>query len=118
MLDRRGLLLKSTQYIAGIMLLAVLYVSLDFLIDFKPSTIQSSYRFPLSDLPFDRPIWLKQDNLSILVIRRSEKLIDALKQSNDNLQDSKQHNARDVSRDLMTQLGIYCSEQAGYSVQL
>ena len=24
----------------------------------------------------------------------------------------------DVSRDLMTQLGIYCSEQAGYSVQL
>jgi len=56
-------------------------VSLDFLIDFRPFGIHSSYRFALHDLPTDEPIWLKQDNLTIVLIQRSTQLLSTLKQA-------------------------------------
>ncbi|MFV2031835.1 MAG: hypothetical protein ACC663_05010 [Gammaproteobacteria bacterium] len=94
MSDRRALLLRATKYFAGISLLALLFVSLDFLIDFKPASIQSSYRFSLRELPVDRPVWLRQDNLVIVVIHRSPRLIEALTQADDRLQDPDSKSSR------------------------
>ena len=48
------------------------YVLLDFSIDIKPPAVHSSYHFTLSTLQLDEPRILRQDNLSIVVIRRSE----------------------------------------------
>ncbi len=76
------------------MLFAIFFVSLDYLIDFKPSAIQSSYRFTLSDLPVDQPVWLKQDNLTLLVIYRSRRLIEALNRANVLLQDPDSESSR------------------------
>lgn len=75
-------------------MLALMYVSLDFLIDFRPSNIQSSYRFSLRDLPIDQPVWLRQDNLSIVVIYRSTRLIEALSRADDSLQDPDSKSSR------------------------
>ncbi len=94
MSDRRLLLLKSTKYLAGIMLLAIMFVLFDFLIDLRPINIQSSYRFSLHDLPIDEPIWLKQDNLIILLIRRSAPLLEALKKTSSKLQDPDSESSR------------------------
>jgi len=68
------------------LLVVVCLVLVDFVIDLRPAGIQASYRFTIGSIPEDQPQWFKQDNLSILVIRRSEALIDKLSQSN-NLQD-------------------------------
>ena len=94
MSDRRLLLLKSTKYLAIIMLLAIMFVSFDYLVDFRPSTIHSSYRFTLRDMSIDKPLWLRQDNLTILIIARSESLIEALKQSGSKLQDPDSESSR------------------------
>jgi len=66
---------------------AIVYVSLDFLIDFRPAEVHSSYRFTLNKIPFDQPQWLQQDNLTVLLIRRSEATIKRLQKSTQNLQD-------------------------------
>ena len=58
--------------------LAVLYVVLDYSIDFRPSGVYSSYEFQLDDLSEDQPVWLQQDNLTILLIKRSDKTIQSL----------------------------------------
>jgi ubiquinol-cytochrome c reductase iron-sulfur subunit len=67
--------------------LAVLYVLLDFMIDVRPSTIQASYRFNLGELAPDEIKIIRQDNLSILVIRRSAETIGSLQASLDQVQD-------------------------------
>ncbi|MCP4767492.1 MAG: hypothetical protein GY875_14600 [Gammaproteobacteria bacterium] len=67
--------------------LAVLYVLLDFTIDLRPSTIQSSYRFNVGELAADEVRILRQDNLSILVMRRSAATVTALMQEGSPLQD-------------------------------
>ena len=67
--------------------LAVLYVLLDFMIDLRPSTIQSSYRFKLGELEPDEVKILRQDNLLILVVRRSARTIAALESAFAQLQD-------------------------------
>jgi ubiquinol-cytochrome c reductase iron-sulfur subunit len=61
-------------------------VFVDFAIDLRPAEIQDSYRFTIGTIPEDQPQWLKQDNLTILVIRRSDSLIDGLTNHED-LQD-------------------------------
>ena len=76
------------------MLLAVLFVLMDYLVDFRPSKIQPSYRFALPDLPFDQPVWLKQDNLSVVLIKRSTDLLETLKQASTNLQDPDSKSSR------------------------
>jgi ubiquinol-cytochrome c reductase iron-sulfur subunit len=67
--------------------LAVLYVLLDFMIDVRPSTVHASYRFRVAELAPDEIKILRQDNLSILVIRRSAETIGRLQASLDQLQD-------------------------------
>ncbi len=76
------------------MLLAFMYVSLDYLIDFRPSNIHASYRFSLRNLTIDQPLWLRQDNLIIVVIYRSTRLIEALSQADALLQDPDSKSSR------------------------
>lgn len=64
-----------------------MYVLLDFMIDLRPSTIQSSYRFKIAELEPDEVRILRQNNLSILVIRRSAATMAALMQTAAPLQD-------------------------------
>lgn len=51
---------------------AIAYVLIDFSFDSRPPTVQSSYRFNLPDLALNVPVFLRQDNLRIVVIRRSQ----------------------------------------------
>lgn len=67
---------------------AILYVLLDFMIDFRPPAIQSSYQFKIKNLVADTPLFLRQDNLVILVIARSEASIAELQQVTAGLQDA------------------------------
>jgi ubiquinol-cytochrome c reductase iron-sulfur subunit len=83
----RKLLQTTVRYFLLLGGLAVLYVSLDFLIDIRPSTIQSSYRFEVGALEADEVKILRQDNLSILVVRRSVETIASLESSFEQLQD-------------------------------
>jgi len=66
---------------------AVIYVLLDFSFDLRPPRVQSSYHFSLGEFPPDQPRILRQDNLAILVIRRSRETIARLEQEDDSLQD-------------------------------
>jgi hypothetical protein len=90
---RRGLtrLLKTFSVI---LIAAVLFVLLDFAIDLRPSTIQSSYRFNVGELSADEVKVLRQDNLSILVVRRSAQTIAQLQKTTDQLQDAESGNSR------------------------
>jgi ubiquinol-cytochrome c reductase iron-sulfur subunit len=74
--------------------LAVLYVLLDFMIDLRPSTIQSSYRFNVGELAADEVKVLRHDNLSILVVRRSAHTITRLQETSDQLQDPESGDSR------------------------
>lgn len=74
----RKLLRTSVRYFWLLGALAVLYVLLDFAIDIRPPAVQSSYRFEVGQLESDEVKILRQDNLSILVIRRSAATIAAL----------------------------------------
>jgi len=69
------------------MLVIIVYVFLDFAIDLRPAEIQTSYRLSIGDIPVDQPQWFRQDNLNVLVIRRSDSLINSLSQSKRDLQD-------------------------------
>ncbi len=91
--DRKSLtrLLKAFSFV---LIAAVLFVLFDFAIDLRPSTIQSSYRFNVGKLAADEVKVLRQDNLSILVMRRSAQTIAHLQQTTDQLQDPES----DVSR--------------------
>jgi ubiquinol-cytochrome c reductase iron-sulfur subunit len=66
---------------------ASLYILLDFAIDLRPSKIQTSYQFRVQNLVDDQALILRQDNLAIVVIKRSAILIEALRQSTSDLQD-------------------------------
>ena len=69
------------------MALVLIYVLLDFTIDIRPPNIHSSYRFTLAQSPLDQPVFLRQDNLTILLIYRSKQLIEYLSDSGEDLQD-------------------------------
>jgi hypothetical protein len=75
------------RYFALVIVAAVVYVLLDFAIDIRPPAIHSSYRFSIDPLEPDQARILRQDNLSILVIRRSAASINALEQPVELLQD-------------------------------
>ena len=83
----RNFLQTTVRYFWLVGGLAVLYVLLDFMIDVRPSTIQASYRFNVGELASDEVKILRQDNLSILVVRRSAETIASLRASLDQLQD-------------------------------
>ena len=67
--------------------LAIVYVLVDFAIDIRPPRVHSSYQFKLKNLTPDVPVFLRQDNLVIVVIARSAKSIDGLRQAAAILQD-------------------------------
>lgn len=66
---------------------ALVYVFVDFAFDLRPPQVHSSYQFRLAELPQDQARILRQDNLSVLVIRRSAETIAALGQDLSLLQD-------------------------------
>ena len=51
---------------------------LDYSIDLRPSSVHGSYQFRLDDLSEDQPVWLQQDNLTILLIKRSDTTIQSV----------------------------------------
>ena len=73
--------------------LVVLYVVLDFMIDIRPSTIQSSYRFSVGELAPDEIKVLRQDNLLILVVHRSPATIASLQAGSAQVQDPQSENS-------------------------
>jgi ubiquinol-cytochrome c reductase iron-sulfur subunit len=91
--DRRGLtrLLKAFSFV---LIAAVLFVLFDFAFDWRPSTIQSSYRFNVGELAADEVKVLRHDNLSILVVRRSPQAIAHLQEATDQLQDPESDESR------------------------
>jgi len=84
---QRNLLTRLFSYFAWIIAAAVAYVLLDFAIDIRPPAVHSSYHFKVDALEYDQARILRQDNLSILLIRRSAQTIQALEQSAEALQD-------------------------------
>ena len=101
-LNRRSLLLRATRVFLAVLLIVVGLVFLDFSFDLRPAEIQTSYRFSIGSIPEDQPQWLKQDNLSILVIKRSNAMIDRLTRSQ-GLQDpdSKQSHQPESAHNLL-----------------
>lgn len=69
------------------MLIAIAYVIFDYSIDFRPPGVHSSYQFNLRSVVEDQPQWLRQDNLTILLIKRSKTTINALRLHIKGLQD-------------------------------
>ena len=67
--------------------LAVLYVLVDFAIDIRPPAVQSSYQFKIQNLTPDVPVFLRRDNLVVVVIARSAASIAGLRRAAANLQD-------------------------------
>jgi len=57
------------------------------MVDVRPARIHSSYQFRLDRLAVDTAVILRQDNLSIVVIKRSAGTIKSLRQLSGNLQD-------------------------------
>jgi ubiquinol-cytochrome c reductase iron-sulfur subunit len=100
--DRRRLtrVLKTFSFL---LVAAVLFVLFDFAIDLRPSTIQPSYRFEIGPLAPDEIKLLRQDNLSILVVRRSPKTIERLQQTTGLVQDPQSADSRqpDYARNVL-----------------
>ena len=90
----RRLLVRGVRLCIALLCLAVLFVMLDFLLDGRPDGMHDSYQFKLTDLPYDQPVIFRQDNLSILVIRRSEDLVERLHKTTKALQDPQSKNSR------------------------
>ena len=78
---QRARLQRLFRYFAWTIAAAVVYVLLDFSIDLKPSAVHSSYRFTVPVMDADDVRVLRQDNLSILVIRRSDATRQRLEQA-------------------------------------
>ena len=84
----RGRLERLVKYFGLVIAFAVIYVMLDFAIDFRPAGVQNSYFFRLDEIDPDRPRILRQDNLSIVVIRRSPEMRARLDRNAAGLQDA------------------------------
>jgi ubiquinol-cytochrome c reductase iron-sulfur subunit len=104
-------------------------VLIDFSIDIRPAAVHSAYRFQPGELPIDKVVILRQDNLSILIIKRSPAMIRQLELATGKLQDADSKNSQQpelarnrirsihpeyfVSYALGTDLGCPLSEVAG-----
>lgn len=67
----RSALRRLFRYFSWIIVAAIAYVLLDFSIDIQPAAVHDSYRFTVPALQPDEVRILRQDNLSVLLIRRS-----------------------------------------------
>jgi hypothetical protein len=95
-LTKRALLSRLIKYLIGISVFALAFVLMDFSIDIRPKNVQASYHFAItgSEIAFDNPVWLRQDNLSILLIKRSTKLRHKLLHTKQKLQDIESDSSR------------------------
>ena len=84
---KTNLLAGLFKVFTAVLVLAVLYVLVDFTFDIRPSRVQTSYRFEIRNLVADKPLLLRQDNLVILVIARSAASIVELQLDVSGLQD-------------------------------
>lgn len=82
------------RYFAFAGALAILFVLLDFSFDWRPKRVYESYQFNLPELEPDAPVLLRQDNLMIVVLRRSPGTIEALRHGGANLQDPESNRSR------------------------
>ncbi len=82
------------RYFALVGAAAIAYVLLDFMIDLRPERVYSSYRFKLPELEVDVPVILRQDNLAIVVVRRSADAVAALRRADEGLQDPASRRSR------------------------
>jgi hypothetical protein len=73
---------------AAVLAMAIVYVLGDFVFDIRPPGVQSSYQFKISNLQEDVPLFLRQDNLVILVVARSAASIAELRRAVTGLQDT------------------------------
>ena len=78
---------RLVRYFVFAFAAALVYIFIDFTFDLRPPRVHSSYQFKLTELPQDQALILRQDNLSVLVIRRSAETIAALGQDLSRLQD-------------------------------
>jgi hypothetical protein len=85
---KKKVLGSLAKVFAAILSMAILYVLLDFMVDFRPPRIQTSYQFKIKNLVADTPLFLRQDNLVIVVIARSAASIAELRQVSAGLQDA------------------------------
>lgn len=95
-LTRKALLLRLTKTLLGITVLGLIIVLADYAIDFRPKNVQANYYFSLkkNDISYDSPIWLRQDNLHILLIKRSVTLRKELSYTKQSLQDPNSDSSR------------------------
>ena len=63
---------RWVKYCGWLLAAAIVYVLVDFTFDFRPPTIQTSYRFVIPELTPNEPVFLRQDNLAIVVVLRSQ----------------------------------------------
>ncbi len=73
---------------------AIVFVLLDFSFDWRPQRVYETYLFNLPELEVDVPVILRQDNLSVVVLRRSPDAIATLRQAGDGLQDPASNRSR------------------------
>ncbi|MFT5220991.1 MAG: Rieske Fe-S protein [Gammaproteobacteria bacterium] len=90
----RETLERAFRVLAYTGLFAIMYVVVDFSIDMRPAGVESSYQFMLTNLADDEPVILRQDNLSILVIKRSKSTVAGLVQAQEGLQDALSEDSR------------------------
>ena len=83
----RSRLQRLVRYFALAFGAALVYIFIDFAFDLRPPQVHSSYQFKLAGLSPDQARILRQDNLSVLVIRRSAETIAALGRDLSRLQD-------------------------------
>lgn len=81
------------------MVCSLFLVLADYLIDFRPKNVQPNYHFALniSAIRLDTPIWLRQDNLNILLIKRSANVRHQLSHAKENRQDIESDSSRQPS---------------------
>lgn len=85
--NQRSVLERLVRYFVLAFGAALVFIFVDFAIDLRPPRVHSSYQFKLAELPHDQARILRQDNLSVLVIRRSAETIAALGRDLSRLQD-------------------------------
>ncbi len=91
---RRSPVERLFRYFALAGAAAVVFVLLDFSFDWRPQRVYESYLFKLPELEADVPVILRQENLSIVVVRRSPGVIAALRRAGGGLQDPASRRSR------------------------
>ena len=85
---QRELLVRGVKVSSAVIGFAALFVIFDYLFDLRPPGALSSYQFNLHKMPVNEPVYLRQDNFTVVVIHRSDEMMRKLRQSGLELQDA------------------------------